>query len=781
MIKKFFVVCIILVILFICEFTIILNYTNEVLAANEEENLPKFYGTTRINIKVGDNLNLQDSIYRIFAKDYLGRDISKKIEIESNNVNSNKVGTYEIKYSVEDYDGNYNSIYVPVQVTNTQKSVQKTLYTLPNTLNINNSGTKRGDYADRQNLGIYMPKGSNIKVRVLEGKNVEGEYITNSRLNDFRINNDWTTLTAEEDCVPLIQTKSVGKKYNTRYNTSKNLKYATTNKFREEETIYMATVVERNTTKKEILKEIRLPVQECTSFKIYINKDGELNFKEEDLIYKRNDNNEKGYAYIDVSDKNIELTNSKYSIAIEYTGTAIPIGDVQMYKLDSSTGKWDQKGSRMFPNISMIVESGEDNTVLEVDLSDLESDKESIQSLNYYHYCDGINAQNKFLNTSDTYSIIESERMTMMVPLADMKKIIINNSDEWKDFYNKVKNAEAMYSKEEEIYDYFFKSIDDLLLYYEDIISTYDEYIGLELETNNKNNKNVLSKFFIRTNKNGAGGAYYTSTEIANSSETLGGFLYKSWGPLHEIGHGYEASWYGRYSGEKDTKIGNINLTEVANNIFAYQYEKKILKNKDYSWLLTKSYGSNAKVFTSEELDSKLNSLVQSDIGEYFDDIFSKAENDEIDILHLKLYYILDILDLLESDDMATVTCLYKNYREEMNSSNPDCYTTADRLVVAVYETSNRDIINKLEAYNIVVSDNLKKEIRQLENIDILGDINIDGEINTQDLLILKKYLVGCRNLYGQAKVNADINKDGEVNAKDYSKIKRYFLEYEEI
>ena len=40
----------------------------------EEKSAPEFYGTVGINLRVGDTLDLENSMFRIFAKDYYDGD-----------------------------------------------------------------------------------------------------------------------------------------------------------------------------------------------------------------------------------------------------------------------------------------------------------------------------------------------------------------------------------------------------------------------------------------------------------------------------------------------------------------------------------------------------------------------------------------------------------------------------------------------------------------------------------------------------------------------------------
>ncbi|MCC8069200.1 MAG: dockerin type I domain-containing protein [Ruminococcus sp.] len=58
----------------------------------------------------------------------------------------------------------------------------------------------------------------------------------------------------------------------------------------------------------------------------------------------------------------------------------------------------------------------------------------------------------------------------------------------------------------------------------------------------------------------------------------------------------------------------------------------------------------------------------------------------------------------------------------------------------------------------------------------LLGDVNVDGSIKSNDLLLLKKYLLGLDDLSGQELVNADVNVDGDVKSNDLLLVKKYLL-----
>ncbi len=57
------------------------------------------------------------------------------------------------------------------------------------------------------------------------------------------------------------------------------------------------------------------------------------------------------------------------------------------------------------------------------------------------------------------------------------------------------------------------------------------------------------------------------------------------------------------------------------------------------------------------------------------------------------------------------------------------------------------------------------------------GDVNLNGKLDVQDYMMLKRYLLGTFALTHEQKVAADFDRDWEVHAKDYMKLKRYLLE----
>ncbi|MBR3352858.1 MAG: dockerin type I repeat-containing protein, partial [Erysipelotrichaceae bacterium] len=65
--------------------------------------------------------------------------------------------------------------------------------------------------------------------------------------------------------------------------------------------------------------------------------------------------------------------------------------------------------------------------------------------------------------------------------------------------------------------------------------------------------------------------------------------------------------------------------------------------------------------------------------------------------------------------------------------------------------------------------------------IIIRGDINGDGKVNLQDLLLVKKNILGMTALEGNRLKAALISGDTEVSLKTYLSIKKYILGMQDI
>ncbi|AQQ80406.1 enhancin-3 [Betabaculovirus altermyunipunctae] len=106
-----------------------------------------------------------------------------------------------------------------------------------------------------------------------------------------------------------------------------------------------------------------------------------------------------------------------------------------------------------------------------------------------------------------------------------------------------------------------------LHLFYREIISFYDSFVGLvDDPTMISTNSNTNKQFFVKSDITGAGTAYYGTDWTANSHANLGPYLEPSvtnWLVLHEIGHAYDFGF---------TQYDTL-LIEVWNNILCDRFQ----------------------------------------------------------------------------------------------------------------------------------------------------------------------------------------------------------------
>lgn len=71
---------------------------------------------------------------------------------------------------------------------------------------------------------------------------------------------------------------------------------------------------------------------------------------------------------------------------------------------------------------------------------------------------------------------------------------------------------------------------------------------------------------------------------------------------------------------------------------------------------------------------------------------------------------------------------------------------------------------------------NAKFSAESSDSTLLLGDVNCDNQVKSNDLLLLKKYLLGLEDLSTQGLKNADLNQDNDVKSNDLLQLKKLLL-----
>ncbi|AUA60360.1 VEF [Operophtera brumata nucleopolyhedrovirus] len=130
--------------------------------------------------------------------------------------------------------------------------------------------------------------------------------------------------------------------------------------------------------------------------------------------------------------------------------------------------------------------------------------------------------------------------------------------------------------------------IDMTYKYFNDIISTFDKYVGLSYNANIAYNKNFHRQYFVKCDTNGPGIAYYGLSHIGISLPSMARALDitpTNWLMLHEIGHSYDFLFVSNYP----------SMMEVWNNILADRMQ--------YHWMTDEQRQLDASVYENGNRD----------------------------------------------------------------------------------------------------------------------------------------------------------------------------------
>lgn len=230
--------------------------------------------------------------------------------------------------------------------------------------------------------------------------------------------------------------------------------------------------------------------------------------------------------------------------------------------------------------------------------------------------------------------------------------------------------------------DYQFKNLDELITYYDDVITHYNKWAGLNDDVKSVNFNNE-SKYFTVANKHGGGLAYYSRDHIAANSPSIARYLTKGWLALHEVGHGYDGIMTG------DSRMP---LLEVWNNIFANQYQKYVEKRK-HGWL----YGNDQRKYQMAIHKRLLQNNLKGD--------FNKAGYKE------RLDFMTRMVRLTSIEGL---TAMLQDIREETSKHRvtTDLPKWISEKWLAKY---NANVLAYFNLYNIPVSKEVKDKVESLQ------------------------------------------------------------------
>lgn len=385
-------------------------------------------------------------------------------------------------------------------------------------------------------------------------------------------------------------------------------------------------------------------------------------------------------------------------------------------------GTWQEidASTQSVPFIRTVYESGV-KPVVEI------KDKNKTSKLIKYTYnMDEDKFFNDWKESNDKFAVIEGKSLTMLVPVKNINNIVNKNAG-----------------------PYNFKTIDELLAYYDDFTDMYDKFLGLEYNNKDKLNNNVKTKYFVKANKHGAGAAYYSDNHTAQNGDNISGYLSRGWLNLHEFGHGYQGT----------IAHQELSLGEVTNNILGYYYQQTFLTGNDKGWM-------GDKLAIEKNMKNKRDSI--KNFNEY-----NERE---------KLYVLVNVLDKLGPE--KTWAQMNKDYRKLRSEGKT--ITTSD-LFATEFSKSGYNVIPYLNANKIEVSESVASKIyeqdmpiiyylRDLTNTDlesenIRKDLGLKSNYDLVSSDELKEY-----NLTGNLKLKFDIDNINLIKGK-----KAYLMNGKEI
>ena len=160
------------------------------------------------------------------------------------------MGDYEICYEVSDTNQNKAKKVVPVHViSDGERKIQRTLYTLPKINHLNITGFTRGNEHEIQDLGIYLPKDTSVLAKQLNenGEDLTVQFINNDCLKESLSNDSVTSGTGGNS-----EETEFMKENNVKVNNTNKIITAKTDDYTKLENVVSVSYWNKNTTSQGI-------------------------------------------------------------------------------------------------------------------------------------------------------------------------------------------------------------------------------------------------------------------------------------------------------------------------------------------------------------------------------------------------------------------------------------------------------------------------------------------------------------------------------------------------
>ncbi|MDE5558152.1 MAG: CotH kinase family protein [Ruminococcus sp.] len=214
---------------------------------------------------------------------------------------------------------------------------------------------------------------------------------------------------------------------------------------------------------------------------------------------------------------------------------------------------------------------------------------------------------------------------------------------------------------------------------------------------------------------------------------------------------------------------------DMANNNFDYLRVSELINqfSAEYHDVIVDTY----KRFRSKESDEYNAEKIFLDAVDSIDDFYQNRFTHIVDSLkiHFSLKGSLANITIRNDDSMGTVTINTITPDLTSGSWNGSYYTDFPILLNAepkpgytfsYWETSDDKKIN-INSAEIEFNANLTVTAVYEKSDIIIGDINVDGNVNSSDLVILQKYLLGNIPLTAEQAARADIYADEVIDVFD--------------